>query len=178
MILAIGTDIVNISRIEQAIDRYGQRFVGRIYTESEQDYCNAASGQRRIIRYANRFAAKEALYKILGTEQGISWRELEVVRGERGKPSVQLHGRAQQVAQAMVKNFLCRKEGTASLLSSLPRKRESITAIAMDTRLRGYNNKAEEAMYRFHLSLSDDMPYSVAFVVMEAVDIACVMPSV
>ena len=94
MIAGIGVDIVDISRIEKLVDRYGERFLRRVYTEKETAY--AKSGANTAERLAGRFAVKEAVMKALGTgkSQGILWRDVETVRGRFGKPEVHLHGQA------------------------------------------------------------------------------------
>ena len=98
MIVGSGIDLAEIGRIRHSIDRYGSRFLSRIYTAAEQAYClrkrNAAES------FAARFAAKEAGAKALGTgiSQGVSWLEIEVVRQPGGRPSLQFHGRAAQFA--------------------------------------------------------------------------------
>src|ERR1700739_5081883 len=98
MIVGSGIDLVEIARIQQSMDRFGQRFLDRIFTGGEQAYClrkrNAAES------FAARFAAKEAAAKALGTgiTHGVSWLEIEVVRASSGKPDVRFHGRAAQMA--------------------------------------------------------------------------------
>jgi holo-[acyl-carrier protein] synthase len=94
MIVAIGVDIVEVQRIKEAFARRGDRFRNRVYTEAEINYCE---GRRsRLESYAARFAAKEAVMKALGTgwADGISWRNIEVVRAESGPPVIHLSGRA------------------------------------------------------------------------------------
>ena len=94
MIVGTGIDLVEIARIQQSMDRYGQRFLDRIYTAAEQAYC---LGKRNAAEsFAARFAAKEAGAKALGTgiSRGVSWLEIEVVRFPGGKPGLQFHGRA------------------------------------------------------------------------------------
>jgi holo-[acyl-carrier protein] synthase len=94
MIVGSGIDLTEIGRIQRSIDRFGQRFLDRIFTAGEQAYClrkrNAAES------FAARFAAKEAGAKALGTgiSHGVSWLEIEVVRETSGKPTLQFHGRA------------------------------------------------------------------------------------
>ena len=87
-------DIVDIARIQALLDRYGERFLRRVYTEAESAY--AMDGANRAERLAGRFAVKEAVMKALGTgkSQGILWRDVETVRGRFGKPEVRLHGQA------------------------------------------------------------------------------------
>ena len=101
MIIGSGIDLAEIGRIQQSIDRYGERFINRIYTPAEQAYClrkrNAAES------FAARFAAKEAAAKALGTgiSRGVHWLEIEVIRERSGRPSIQFHGRAAEIAQRL-----------------------------------------------------------------------------
>ncbi len=92
-IIGLGLDATDIGRISDVIERHGNRFIERIFTEQEIAYCM----RRRVpaIHFAGRFAAKEAGMKALGTghSQGVLWRDLEVVRGE-GPPQLRLHGAA------------------------------------------------------------------------------------
>jgi len=92
-IIGLGIDATDIDRIAQTIERYGDRFVHRIFTEGEVAYCQ----RRRVpaIHFAGRFAAKEAAMKALGTghSQGVLWRDVEVVR-RGGPPQLLLHGGA------------------------------------------------------------------------------------
>jgi len=98
--LSVGVDLVEIPRLEQAIGRWGQRFLDRIYTPREQAFCRG-----RIPELAARFAAKEAISKALGTgiigRGGVDWLDMEVLPDRRGKPLVYLHGRAQQRAKEL-----------------------------------------------------------------------------
>lgn len=98
MIVGSGLDLVEIERIQHSVDRFGQRFLDRVFTRSEQDYC---LGKRRSAEsLAARFAAKEAGAKALGTgiSHGVGWLEIEVVRAPSGKPDLRFHGRAAQMA--------------------------------------------------------------------------------
>jgi len=99
-IIGLGLDATDIERIAAAIERYGERFVHRIFTDGEVAYCT----RRRVpaIHYAGRFAAKEAAMKALGTghSQGVLWRDIEVVR-RGGPPQLQLHGGAARRFAAM-----------------------------------------------------------------------------
>jgi holo-[acyl-carrier protein] synthase len=92
-IIGLGLDTTDIDRIADTIDRYGDRFLRRIFTDGEIAYC----GRRRVpaIHFAGRFAAKEATMKALGTgrSQGVLWCDVEVVR-RGGPPQLQLHGGA------------------------------------------------------------------------------------
>jgi holo-[acyl-carrier protein] synthase len=94
MILGIGTDLMEIARIQQSIARFGDRFLQRVYTPSEIQYCSQKKNAAES--FAARFAAKEAGAKALGTgiSHGISWLELEVTREPSGKPGLTLSGRA------------------------------------------------------------------------------------
>lgn len=95
--LAIGIDLIEVSRIETAMAQYGERFLKRVYTDHELTYCKGL-----VPQLAARFAAKEAVSKALGVGvqhvDGVGWREIEIVSGARGKPAVQLFGRAAQRA--------------------------------------------------------------------------------
>ncbi len=101
MIAGSGIDIIEIERIQRSIDRFGRRFLNRVYLSGEQSYClrkrNAAES------FAARFAAKEAAAKALGTgmSHGVNWLEIEVVREPSGRPTLQFHGRAAQRAERM-----------------------------------------------------------------------------
>jgi holo-[acyl-carrier protein] synthase len=101
MIVGTGIDLIEIERIQHSIDRYGRRFLDRVYLQSEQAYClrkrNAAES------FAARFAAKEAAAKALGTgiSQGVSWLEIEVVREPSGRPTLRFHGRAAERAERL-----------------------------------------------------------------------------
>lgn len=95
--LQCGVDLVEISRIQAALDRWGERFLRRVWTEREIAACR---GRHREL--AARFAAKEAASKALGTGiAGIIWRELEVLSDRRGKPLLFLHGNARQRANEL-----------------------------------------------------------------------------
>jgi holo-[acyl-carrier protein] synthase len=90
MIESVGIDLAEIKRIEKAIERYGDRFLGRVFTPWEIQYClskiNPASS------FAGRFAVKEAVFKAIGTgfAEGVKWTSVEVVNDKRGQPTVRL----------------------------------------------------------------------------------------
>lgn len=94
MIVGIGTDLCDITRIAQALERYGERFVHRCFTEVERR--RAEGRANRAATYAKRFAAKEACVKALGTgiSAGIAWRDMGVVNLPSGKPTMELTGAA------------------------------------------------------------------------------------
>ncbi|VAV91234.1 Holo-[acyl-carrier-protein] synthase [hydrothermal vent metagenome] len=93
-VIGLGNDLVNIDRIDQSISKYGQRFIDRIFTPVEQEYCDGKAA--RVSNYAKRFAAKEACAKALGTgfARGVFWRDVGVERAEGGKPCFRLTGGA------------------------------------------------------------------------------------
>ena len=94
MILGIGSDIVDIRRIEQVLERHGERFARRVFTETER--ARAEARTHRAATFAKRFAAKEACAKALGTGigGGVFWRDLGVVNLASGRPTMQLAGGA------------------------------------------------------------------------------------
>ena len=94
MIIGIGNDLIDISRIVKTIERFGDRFIKRIFTEKEQE--KSEKRQLRIESYAKRFAAKEACSKALGTgfRRGVFWRDMGVINLPSGKPTLELTGGA------------------------------------------------------------------------------------
>lgn len=102
MIIGTGTDIIDIRRIEKTLERFGDRFVMRLFTDIER-----AKSDRRAARaasYAKRFAAKEACSKALGTgfRKGVFWRDLGVVNEPSGKPTMELTGGARAHLDSLV----------------------------------------------------------------------------
>lgn len=98
-IIGHGIDLVETDRIGRMIGEHGERFLHRVFTEGERRYAEA-NPSRRVEHLAGRFAAKEAVLKVLGTgwSGGIGWTDAEVVREASGKPTIRLHGRAAAVA--------------------------------------------------------------------------------
>ena len=95
--LITGIDIIEIARVGEVLNKYGARFLNRIYTDSEQRYCKGRAAQ-----LASRFAAKEAVMKALGTGiRGVGWKDIEIKRERGGPPYIQLHGRGQARASIM-----------------------------------------------------------------------------
>ena len=95
--MTTGVDIIELDRIRAAIERWGERFVQRIYTEGERAYCRG-----RIPQLAGRFAAKEAVMKALGTgTRGVGWQDVEVVRPRGRRPTIRLHRRAYGAAERL-----------------------------------------------------------------------------
>lgn len=127
MIIGTGVDIINIKRIEKTINRFGDKFITKIFTGVEQQYCKAAINERKIIRYANRFAAKEACLKAIGEVAGISWQDIAIYNNIYGKPCIKLFNQAKTTVLKLTHG----------------------------------------ANYHIHLSLSDDVDYCVAYVIIE-----------
>jgi holo-[acyl-carrier protein] synthase len=94
MILGIGSDIIDVRRIERTIERHGERFLGRIFTATER--AKAEGRARSVETYAKRFAAKEACAKALGTglRAGVFWRDMGVINMPSGRPTMRLTGGA------------------------------------------------------------------------------------
>ena len=101
MIVGIGIDISEPHRLEEAVGRYGRRFLERVFTPREIAYCE--SKRNKWERYAARFAAKEAAFKALGTgwRRGVRWQEAEVVNQPSGKPTLELTGKAREFAHRL-----------------------------------------------------------------------------
>ncbi len=119
----IGVDIVEISRIKEAMARWGDRFLHRVYTESELKQCRS-----KLSSLAARFAGKEAVIKALKDTGGISWQQIEVLSEPDGQPRLRLYGRAQEQARCL---------GLANLAITLSHSREY--AIAFVTGETGQN---------------------------------------
>lgn len=129
MILGIGSDLANIDRIGRTIERFGARFLDRVYTETEQRLAERRA--QRVATYAKRWAAKEACSKALGTglRMGIRWKDMGVVNLPSGQPTLRLTGWAAERLAAMTP----------------PGQRAAL-----------------------HLTLTDDDPWAMAVVVIEA----------
>ena len=121
-VLGIGTDIVECLRIAQIIERHGELFINRVYTDHEIQYCSSRRAATQ--HYAGRWAAKEAVLKALGTgwRRGISWRDVEVRNAASGKPSIALRGGAREVFE---------KSGIRDMLISISHCRSHATAYAI-----------------------------------------------
>ena len=97
--VSIGVDVIEIERIGAAVARWGDRFLRRIYTEAELCQSN-----RELSSLATKFAAKEAVMKVLGTGgRGVAWREIEILESAEGKPEVKLYGQA--LKRAKLSNY-------------------------------------------------------------------------
>lgn len=106
MIIGLGSDLIDIRRIENSLDRYGDRFVNRIFTEVEQ--VKSDKRKNRAASYAKRFAAKEACCKALGTgiSKGVFWRDMGVINDKNGKPTMKLtNGAAKRLAEIIPSGY-------------------------------------------------------------------------
>ena len=101
MIVGTGVDIAEVKRVQQALDRFGDRFLLRVFTPDEVRYCTKRHNVAE--RLAARFAAKEAAMKAIGTgwRNGVSWRDFEVARQPGGRPLLRLSGRGAEIAAAL-----------------------------------------------------------------------------
>ena len=136
MIVGIGSDLCNISRVEKTLERYGDRFIQRCFTPVEQRKSEGRA--QRAASYAKRFAAKEACSKALGTglNHGVFWHDMGVVNLPSGKPTMKLTG------------------GAADRLAKLmPAGHEAV----------------------IHLSITDEPPMAMAYVIIEAVPVGAVL---
>jgi holo-[acyl-carrier protein] synthase len=121
--LTTGVDILHVPRLREALERYGERFLERVYTPNELAYCGG-----RVPELAARFAAKEAVSKALGvgmrvmSRDGIGWHEAEVINGSSGKPSVRLHGHAAE---------LCAELGLTQWSLSITHERDYAIALVV-----------------------------------------------
>lgn len=123
MVLGLGTDMIEIARIERSLTRFGDAFLHRVYTPAEIAYCQAKN-KTSAESFAARFAAKEAAAKALGTgiSRGVTWRELEVLRLPGQRPTIHLSGRAALIAARF---------GIQRLSLSLSHSRELAIAIVI-----------------------------------------------
>lgn len=122
MIVGIGTDIVSVERIRAAIERHGERFLQKIFTPAEVEYCGAR--RRKFEHLAGRFAAKEAVLKALGTgaSGGATLKDVEVTSDAAGRPAATLHGDTLRLA---------REQGITGLHVSISHVEEFATAVAV-----------------------------------------------
>jgi len=122
MVLGLGTDLIEIERIQQSLDRFGERFTRKVFTEGEIAYCERKKHSAES--FASRFAAKEAAAKALGTgiSRGIQWKEIEVRRAPGERPTLHLTGRAAERAASM---------GVRNLQLSLTHSRDVAMAVVV-----------------------------------------------
>ena len=121
-ILGIGTDITEVLRIAQMIERHGDLFINRVFTEHEIRYCQARKMSTQ--HYAGRWAAKEAVLKAIGTgwRRGISWRDVEVRNAASGRPTIACRGGVREVIE---------QQGIGDILISISHCRAYATAYAI-----------------------------------------------
>jgi holo-[acyl-carrier protein] synthase len=123
--IEVGLDLVQIGQIQDSLDRFGRRFLTRIFTEGELRYCMAEPGPSTS-RLAARFAAKEAARKVLGIgEQAIGWKSIEVVRTSAGSCELVLHGEARALAE---------KAGYVALSLSMTHESDYASAVVVAER--------------------------------------------
>jgi len=96
-VIGVGVDIVEVNRIEAAIGKFGNRFLKKIYTDTEIKYCN--TGKAACQHFAGKFAAKEAVYKTLNIDCVVKWTEIEIKNLKQGRPRVVLHGKVAKMAK-------------------------------------------------------------------------------
>jgi holo-[acyl-carrier protein] synthase len=122
MVVGLGTDLIEIARIERSLERFGAAFLARVYTPGEIAYCQRKKNAAES--FAARFAAKEAGAKALGTgiSRGVSWREFEVRRAPGQRPELHLSGRAKEIADRL---------GIKRLSLSLSHSRELSIAVVV-----------------------------------------------
>ena len=101
MNIAHGIDLVDFPRIAEMVARHGQRFMDRVYTASEQEYAN--TNKNKMEKLAGRFAAKEAILKLLGTgwRGKIAWTDIEIINNELGQPRVTVSGQVKEIAEKL-----------------------------------------------------------------------------
>jgi holo-[acyl-carrier protein] synthase len=130
MIIGLGTDIVEITRIGQMIERHGELFLQRVYTEAEIRYCQQR--KEAMQHYAGRWAAKEAVMKTLGTGfmRGVGWQDIEVANRRSGQPKIVLSGGAKELAaqrgidEILITISHCRAYATATAIALQKHARE------------------------------------------------------
>ncbi len=129
MVVGIGIDIIEIDRIRESVEKYGERFLKKIYTEKEIDYC--LKKKYKYQHLAARFAAKEAVYKALATNwnEDVSWHNIEISNEPNGMPVVELHGG--------LKKFL---KGENSLKISMSHSKEYVACVAIVYKMNKDNN--------------------------------------
>jgi holo-[acyl-carrier protein] synthase len=120
MVIGIGTDIIEIDRIKNSIEKYGDKFLSKIYTEAEINYCQNKAN--KFQHFAARFAAKEAVYKALvtGWQEVLSWQDIEIFNEATGMPRVTIFGK--------LKEFLSEDK---NLKVSISHSKNYVTAVAI-----------------------------------------------
>ncbi|MEL6795289.1 MAG: holo-ACP synthase [Planctomycetota bacterium] len=119
--VGLGTDLMEVARITESIEKHGDRFLSRCFTDAERADATRSGEGRSFERFAARFAAKEAVLKALGTgwSGGIAWTDVEVSSNDSGAPSVTLSGRAAEIAADLrIRSWLCSMTHTATHASA------------------------------------------------------------
>ncbi len=122
MILGIGIDLEEVVRIGESIEKFGDRFLNRVFTDNEIAFCSGKANSKE--RFAARFAAKEAAFKALQAswEEGLSWRDFELIAQAGGAPRMVLHGTATLIAQ---------QRGVSSLHVSFSHTKTHVSAVVI-----------------------------------------------
>lgn len=120
MKISCGTDIIEIERIKDSIEETNNKFLNRVYTEKEIEYCESKKAQR-YQHYAARFAAKEAIFKAISIKledkYSICWKDIEIINDSQGRPSVTLQGNIQRnIEQIDISLSHCKEYATANVL--------------------------------------------------------------
>lgn len=119
----VGLDLISVTEVASSLDRFGERYVRRVYTDEETAYCRSASGAASAARFAVRFAAKEAAVKALEPDhEWTRWRDIEVRRHKSGRCTLVLHGHAATLA---------RRRGIRSFALSMTHDRDHAAAIVL-----------------------------------------------
>ena len=119
MKVTCGTDIIEIKRIKESIDTLGDKFLNKIYTEKEIEYCESKKAQR-YQHYAARFAAKEAVYKAvsiyLNDKYALNWKDAEIINDEQGRPQVKILKSIQQIKEIDISMSHCKEYAVANVV--------------------------------------------------------------
>ena len=101
MIIGIGIDLVEVDRLKRSIEKFGDRFLNRLFTENEKKYCQTKFNSYQ--HFAVRFAAKEAFLKAIGTglRVGMTWHQIEIINNKQGKPTMMTHGKCHEKLQKL-----------------------------------------------------------------------------
>ena len=178
MILGIGTDMVDVRRIEKLLNRFSTRFTEKVFTPAERTYCTAQ--HTPAAAFAKRFAAKEAALKALGTglRAGITWHDIEILNDAKGKPCLHLSpdllsktlGISTQHREGASRNSFIGMSGEEESFSetqAYPLVRAASDKIS--DLFPPIGNRPRKELYRdaldIHVSLADEQPYALAFVV-------------
>ena len=119
MKITCGTDIIEIKRIKESIDTLGDRFLNKIYTKKEIEYCESKKAQK-YQHYTARFAAKEAVYKAvsiyLNDKYALNWKDAEIINNEQGRPQVKILKSIQQIKEIDISISHCKEYAVANVV--------------------------------------------------------------